>query len=84
METKQIEIGNPVKVAQITLIPVVEVSLNSWSDKNRCSCFGTKQPLSLVVVSLLGKRAFRITGEEIPLDKLLEETPSIREALEAI
>ena len=84
METKQVEIGNPVKVAQITLIPVVEVSLNSWSVKKRCSCFGTKQPISLVVVSPSGKRAFRITGEEIPLDKLLDEKPGIIEALESI
>ena len=82
METKQIEIGNPVTVAQMTLIPVVEVSLNSWNTKNRCSCFGTKQPVSLVVVSPSGKRAFRITGEEVPLDQFIAETPGMREVLE--
>jgi hypothetical protein len=84
MERKQIEIGNPVTVEQITLIPVVELSLNSWYFGNCFSCFATKQAVSIVVVSSSWTRAFRINGEEVSLDQFIKETPGIREALEVI
>jgi hypothetical protein len=84
MEEKVVEIGSPITVGQVTLIPVVESSLNNWHGGGWVSCFGIKQPVSIVVVSPSWKRAFRISGEEVPLDKFIEETPGMREALEAI
>ncbi len=84
MEKKEVEIGNPVTIGEVTLIPVVELSLNYWHGGGRFSCFGIKRPASIVVVSPSGKRAFRISGEEVPLDQFIQETPGIREVLETI
>ena len=81
MEKKEVEIGNPVKVAGITLIPVIKVSLNYWRRNDSPSFFGAKQPIGLVVVSQSTKRAFRITGEEVPLGQFIQEVPGIKEAL---
>ncbi|MFC1980485.1 hypothetical protein ACFLVS_06605 [Chloroflexota bacterium] len=84
MEQKEVEIGNPVTIGQVTLIPVVEFSLNYWRNGSRYSCSGIKQPVSIVVVSPAGKKAFRTNGGEVPLDQFIEETPGIREVLESI
>ena len=77
-------VDNPVAIAGVTIIPVVEVSLNHLHGNSGFSFFGIKQPVSVVVVSPLGEMAFRITGEEVPLDQLIEEVPSIKHMLEHV
>ena len=84
MEKKEVEIGNPMTIGGVTLIPVIELSLNYWHVGGRFSCFGIIQPVSVVVVSSSGKRAFRASGEEVSLDQLIQETPGIKEVLETI
>ena len=84
MEKEEVEIGSPVTVAGVTLIPLIKVSLNYWRRNGSLSFFGVKQPIGMVLVSPSGKRAFRITGEEVPLDQFIQEVPGIKEVLEGI
>ena len=84
MEKKEVEIGNPVTIAEVTLIPVIKSSLAYWRRKGSVSSFGTKQPVSIVVISSSGKKAFGINGEEVPLDQLKREVPDIKEVLDRI
>ena len=84
MEKKEVAIGNPVTIAGITLIPVTEISLHSWQRKGGISFLGIKQPLSIVVISPLEKKAFKISGEEVPLDQLIAEVPGVKKLLNAI
>ena len=85
MERKEVATDNPVTVAGVTLIPVTKVSLNCQRHGSGVSLFGLKQPISIVVASQSAKRAFRITGEEVPLDQLIEEVPAVvKEAVEGI
>lgn len=84
MEKEEIKIEAPFTVAGVTLVPIVKTQLNRWQTKDRLSFFGIKQPVSIVVVSPQVKRAFRISGEEVPLDQLIEEVPDIKETLERI
>lgn len=81
MEKKEIGADTPIIVAGVTLIPVVEVSLNYWHGKRGISFFGVKQPVGVVLVSPSAKRAFRVTGEEVLLDQLIQEAPGIKEVL---
>ena len=84
MEKQEIEIGNPVTVAGVTLIPVIKISLNYWRRNGNRSFFGAKQPIGVVVVSPSAKRALRISGEEVRLDQFIQEFPRIKEILEGI
>ena len=84
MEKKEINAGNPVVVAGVTLIPIEEVSLNYWCGNRGISVIAIKQPVSAVIFSSSAKRAFSITGEEISLDNLIQEVPSIKGILESI
>jgi uncharacterized spore protein YtfJ len=84
MEKKEVNVGKSMTVAGVTLIPVTEVWLNHWSGNGKLSFLGSKQPAGVIVVSQSAKRAFRITGEEISLDQLVQEIPGIKEILEEI
>ena len=84
MEKEEVVIGNPLEVAGVTIVPLVKVSLNYWHGNGGISFFSVKQPIGVLVVSVSAKRAFRITGEEIPLDQLIQEVPNIKEMLERI
>jgi len=77
MEKKEIEIGSPLTVGGVTIIPMIKSSLNYWRYRASTSFFGIKQPVSVVVVSASEKKAFRITGEEVSLDQLIQEVPAV-------
>ncbi len=79
MEKKEIATENPVEVAGVTIIPVVEASLNYWQYKGSASFFCVKQPIAVVIVSPSERKAFRITGEEVPIDLLAQEVPSVKD-----
>ncbi len=81
MEKKEVSAGNPVTVAGITLIPVVEVSINGWHGKGGISFFGVKRPVGLVLLAPPVKKAFRMNGEEVPLGQLIREVPGIKQIL---
>ena len=82
MEKEEIRIEAPFAVAGITLIPIVKASLNCWQGRGRLSFLGIKQPVSIVVISPQAKRAFRISGEEVPLAQLIKEVPGIKDIIE--
>lgn len=84
MEREEIRIEAPFAVAGVTLIPVVKARLNYRPGKGRLSFFGIKQPVSVVVVSPQARRAFRINGEEVSLEELIKEAPSLKEILEGL
>ncbi len=76
-------IDDPISVKGITIIPVVKLSLH-YSFTAGISIFSTKQPIAAVMVSLSQKKAFKISGEEMPLEQLIQEVPQIKETLERI
>ena len=84
MEKNEVRIENTVTVAEVKLIPLTKVSLNYQYGKGHTAFFGIKQPVAIVAVSTSAQRAFRINGEEIPLDQLMQEVPSIREILASV
>jgi len=82
MESKRVTIGSPVTIAGITLILVTRLSLNCQPSGSSIFFSGLKQPVSLVVASPSTKKAFEITGKEIPLDQLIQEVPGLAGMLE--
>ncbi|MBN2462124.1 MAG: hypothetical protein JXB43_00820 [Dehalococcoidia bacterium] len=77
MEKKRVIISSPITIDGTTLIPVVKSSLNCQSSGNTIFFSGIKQPVSIVVASPSAKKAFEITGKEIPLDQLIQEVPDL-------
>ena len=79
---EKIAVDKPVSVAGITLIPVSKVLY--WSARRGTAFFGAKHPVAVVVVSPSGKKALKLTGEEVPLEELMREFPGIRKVMEAV
>jgi hypothetical protein len=57
--------------------------MNRWQGKKGVSVFGTKQPVAIVIASPTGKRAFRVSGEEVPLEQLVREIPGIEKTIQS-
>jgi hypothetical protein len=78
---KEVRVEAPVTIAGITVVPVVETAKNRWSARRGFSFLGFKQPVSVIIVTSEGKKAFNMDGEELSLEQLGEEFPAIKEAL---
>ncbi|MBM3148879.1 MAG: hypothetical protein FJ008_01360 [Chloroflexi bacterium] len=83
MESKEITVGEPIIIAGITIIPVITTLARCYRLNGSLSVFGRKQPIYTVLVNKTAKRAFRITGEEVPLARLVEEVPQIKVILDS-
>jgi len=81
MEKSTVNLDNPVAIREVTIIPVVRVSLH-YSFAAGISVMSTKQPIAAVILSPSQKKVFRISGEEVTLEQLAEEFPILREPLE--
>jgi uncharacterized spore protein YtfJ len=81
MEKKEVTIANPITVAGVTLILISKAAINCWHGKRGFAFSGSKQPDSIIIVTPSAKRAFRITGEEISLNQLVQEVPEISKKL---
>jgi len=79
MEKKKIIVEKAVILAGLSVIPVVEVLLQYGENKMGISCFYSKKPLAIVISSGSEKKAIRITGEEVPLDQLIQDIPILKQ-----
>jgi len=83
MEIEKVTAGDPIKVAGITVIPVLTTSARCYRLNGSLSVFGTKQPLYIVLAKGSTTKAFRVTGEETPLEELMQEVPYLRLTLDS-
>ncbi|HEX7365179.1 MAG TPA: hypothetical protein VF366_08440 [Dehalococcoidia bacterium] len=81
MEKKKVIIAGPVAIAEISLLLVIKQSVNCRPAGGTLFFSGLKQPVSLVVNSESGRKAFDIGGNEVPIGKLVEEAPDLADAL---
>jgi len=82
MEKKKVTISSPVAIAGVTVVLVVELSLNCQPSGSGIFFSGVKQPSKVAVASPSTKKAFDITGKEISLGQLMREAPGLAEILE--
>ncbi len=81
MQSSRVEIGNPLIAGGTTIVPVLKTSLSGWGDRRLMSFSAAKYVVAVVVISPSLKKAFRMTGEEVPLDQLAREIPGIEDVL---
>jgi hypothetical protein len=63
--------GNSLSIGGVTLVPVIEESINHWQCNGLLSVWGTKNPIGIVVQTQSARLAFRITGEEVSVEELV-------------
>jgi hypothetical protein len=83
MEKKEVAIEGPLTIGGTRVYVSTEVRVGCTSSKSRLVCFGTKKPTYIVIVSGFEKRAFTVQGEEVRLERLMEEVVGIEALLES-
>ena len=69
--------GEPLTVAGFTIIPVLAVSTGCRKKGKAVYCFGSKRPEYILAFSGTEKHAFKITGEQVPVDELINRFPEL-------
>ena len=81
MEEQKIIIDKSDSIVGLTMVTVTQISVNIGSTWAGTAIMATKRPLAMVVVSSQAKRAFRITGEGVLLEELIQEYPGLKDYL---
>ena len=81
MQTKKMKIEGAISEGAFIFLPVSKTTCRGERIGQTAFFFAAKIPVAIVVLSPTGKKAFRISGEEISLDTLAAEVPDIREAI---
>ena len=74
---KIVTVEGPFVIGDVTLIAVVRSSLICKCSDKSIWLFGIKLPIAVVLITGSTKRAYRIDGEEVSIEQLLEENPEI-------
>ena len=82
MEEKKIIIDKPPAIAGLSLVTITQVSVRLHESKLAGKAFmASMQPLAVVALLPQKNRAFRITGEEVSVEELLQEYPGLKDYL---
>lgn len=84
METVILKAEEPTNAGGITIIPVVSFFSRSVETGNLGCCMVDRRPAYVIVQSQQGNRVLDMGGEEVPLERLLEEEPRLRDELPGV
>jgi len=81
MEKKELAVEGPTTVGSVKVYVAAETRITCDGSENGLVCSGVKKPTHIVIISDSEKRAFTAGGEEITLERLIEEVPGMHELL---
>ncbi len=84
MEIEETKAGQPVKVGDITLVPIIRTFVSCAGVESGVVVHGSKSPTGIVVLSKEGKYAMNLTGKRMPVDQYLQQVPGLSEVLETL
>ena len=84
MEIEEITAGQPIKVGDITLVPIIRTFVSCASVGPGVVVHGSKRPTGIVVVSKEDEYAMNLTGKRMPIDQYLQQVPGLVDVLEII
>jgi hypothetical protein len=80
----ELKADDPLKVGDITLIPVAEVHSFSNVRGERAAFAGRKRAKAVVVIGPWGAVALNVEGEELSLSELLNEVSGLKERITGV
>ena len=84
MEIEEITAGQPIRVGDITLVPIIRTFVSCAGVERGVVVHGSKRPTGIVVVSKGDKYAMNLTGKRMPIDQYLRQVPGLAEVLETL
>jgi len=84
VEIEEITAGQPIKVGDITLVPIIRAFVSCAGVEPGIVVHGSKSPTGIVVFSKEDKYAMNLTGKRMPIDQYLQQVPGLAEVLERL
>ncbi len=81
MEKKELTIEGPVTAGNTRVYVAGETRITCDSQGERLMCSATRVPTYILIVSDSGNRAFTAEGEEVAMERVMEDVPGIEELL---
>jgi hypothetical protein len=77
MAQKKIIIEAPLNIGDLTIIPVVELSISHYNGDSGIYFFAYKKPVAIVTVTGIEKKLLILDETYLSVDKLLAEVPQL-------
>ncbi len=71
----------PVRIDDVTLIPVVRIHLDGEDNKTDQYFLGNKEPLAIIVCNSKGMHALDVNSDEMSISDLLQQVPDLEAKL---
>ena len=84
MKIEDVKAGQPIKVGEITLVPIETTFLSCVGMEGGAVVRGSKGLAGIVVVSGKNRYAIDLTGEEVPMDRYLKQVPELARLLDRL
>ena len=84
MEIEEVSAGQPITVGETKLLPIVRTFISCQNINRGIVCFGSKNPVGIVVISPKWKGAINVAGEEVPIDYYREQVAGLDELLQTM
>ena len=81
MNIEEVKAGQPIRVGEITLVPIERTFVSCEVMEGGAMVGGSKGVDGIVVVSGKNSYAIDLTGEEVPMDRYLEQVPELARLL---
>ena len=77
MKFDEVKAGQPIRVGEITLVPIERTFVSCVGMEGGAMVRGSKGLVGIVVVSGKNRYAIELTGEEVPMDRYLKQVPEL-------
>jgi len=82
MRIEEVKAGQPIRVGEITLVPIESTFVSCVGMEGVAVVRGSKGLAGIVVVSGENRYAIDLTGEEVPIDRYLKQVPELARLLD--
>lgn len=81
MEKKELTIEGPVTAGNTRIYVAAETRITCDGSEGGLMCSGTRIPTYILTISDSGRRAFTAEGEEVTMERLVQEVPNMADLL---
>ena len=81
---KEERAGSPVRVGEVTIVPLERVAVHHGGGKDRLWAYVCKEPVGVVVVSAGETWALNVQGERVPLETYIDRIDGLRSVLASL
>ena len=84
MKIEEFKAGKPIIVGEITLVPIERTFLSCVDMEGSAVVLGSKGLAGIVINSGKNSYAVDLTGEEVPMDRYLDQVPELAQLLDRL